>query len=118
MILATLSVLVLSLSLVTGLPVEPDVQLLAAIDDSEVHNREVRSLTDGLGWHLDRIDQRSLPLGGKYSPIANGNCSSVCLQDIVCMGACIMCIYGVSYTMVRISGLSTQSKAKTLILLL
>ena len=42
MILAILSVLFLLLSLVTGLPVEPDVQLMAAFDDSEVHNREVR----------------------------------------------------------------------------
>ena len=68
-----LSFLVLSLSLVTGLPVVPDVQLMSAIDDSEVHNREVRSLTDRLGWHLDRIDQRSLPLDGQYSPMGNGN---------------------------------------------
>jgi len=42
MILEKLGFLILSLSLVTGLPVvpDPDVQLMSAIDDSEVHNRE------------------------------------------------------------------------------
>ena len=65
-----LSILILSLSLVTGLPVE--VPLMATIDDSEVHNREVRSLTYRLGWHLDRIDQRSPLLDGKYCPINQG----------------------------------------------
>ena len=77
MILEKLSFLILSLSLVTGLPVE-DVQLMVAIDGSEVHNREVRSLTDELGWHLDRIDQRSLPLDGQYSPLATGNSIHTC----------------------------------------
>jgi len=75
MILEKLSFLILSLSLVTGLPAVPDsdVQLMSAIDDSEVHKREVRSSTDGLGWHLDRIDQRSLSLDGQYLPKAKGN---------------------------------------------
>jgi len=78
-ILKKLSFLILLLSLVTGLSVVPDVQLMSAIDDdNEVHNREVRSLTDRLGWHLDRIDQRSLPLDGQYSPMANGNVVKSC----------------------------------------
>jgi len=87
MILEKLGFLILSLSLVTGLPVvpDPDVQLMSAIDDSEVHNREVRSLTDGLGWHLDRIDQRSLPLDGQYSPMANGNIKHIYTVGTVCM---------------------------------
>jgi len=54
------------LSTVNALPVE-DVQL--AINDSELHNREVRSL---IGWHLDRIDQRERILDGKYCPIGQG----------------------------------------------
>ena len=72
MVLEKLSFVILSLSLalVTGLSV--DVQLMSAIDDGEVHNREVKSLTNRVGWHLDRIDQRSLPLDGHYSPIGNG----------------------------------------------
>jgi len=82
--LEKLSFLVLSLSLVTGLPVEPDVQLMAAIDDREVHSREARSLTDGLGWHLDRIDQRSLPLDGQYSPMATSQ-SAFSMYKLLCM---------------------------------
>ena len=70
-VLEKLSFVILSLlALVTGLSV--DVQLMSAIDDGEVHSRVVRSLTDRLGWHLDRIDQRSLPLDGHYSPMGNG----------------------------------------------
>jgi len=53
--LEKLSFLILLLSMVTGLPAVPypDIQLMSAIDDSEVHKREMRSLTDGLRWHLD-----------------------------------------------------------------
>ena len=63
------------LTTINALPV--DVQLMTTIDDSKVHNREVRSSTDGLGWHLDRIDQRQKPLDGKYCPISQGNLLSV-----------------------------------------
>ena len=71
MVVEKLNFVILSLSLITGLLA--DGQLMSAIiDDGEVHNREVRSWTDGLGWHLDRIDQRSLPLDGHYSPMGNG----------------------------------------------
>jgi len=73
LILEKFSFLILSLSMFTGIPVVPGIQLISAIDDSEVHNREVRSLTDGLGWHLDRINQRSLPLDGQYTPLENGS---------------------------------------------
>ena len=72
-----LSILILSLSLVTGLPVE-EVQLMATIDGKEVHNREVRSLIYRLGWHLDRIDQRSPILDGKYCPINQGTAIDPC----------------------------------------
>jgi len=68
------------LSTVNALPVE-DGHLVAAIDDSELQKREVRSLTDGLGWHLDRIDQRERTLDGKYCPIGQGNLF-ICLDSI------------------------------------
>ena len=68
------------LSTINALPVE-DGHLVAAIDGNEVQKREVRSLTDGLGWHLDRIDQRERKLDGKYCPIGQGN-KFTCLDSI------------------------------------
>jgi len=68
MILKKLSFLISSLSLVAVLTAE-NIHLMAKVHPG---NREMRSLTDGLGWHLDRIDQRLLPLDMQYSPTENG----------------------------------------------
>ena len=69
--MAILALLVV-LSIVHALPIENTQKYDEVKADSEVHNREVRPLTDGLRWHLDRIDQRGRPLDGKYCPIGKG----------------------------------------------
>jgi len=78
------TVLALLVSVAFALPVY-DGQVKAAIDDSEVHNRDTRSLNFKLGWHLDRIDQQSLPLDGKYCPPENGKYVQLSIY-VVCKG--------------------------------
>ena len=59
-------------------PVQDDLVIAAAVDDASdgMHSSERRSSDVtrriGLPWHLDRIDQRSSHLDGKYTPFANG----------------------------------------------
>jgi len=63
--LTAIILLAVFVSLSNALPVQLN-------DGGEVQNRGVRSLTDGLGWHLDRIDQRENILDRKYSPAYTG----------------------------------------------
>lgn len=76
--LKKLTLLTFLVSLVSALPVQ-DAQVKAAIGDGEVHNRDERSLNFALGWHLDRIDQPSLPLDGQYCPRENGMSLSIAI---------------------------------------
>ena len=68
--MTTVALLAVLISLSNAIPVQ-------LYDDGEVQNRGMRLLTDGLGWHLDRIDQREKILDGNYCPIGQGNLSAV-----------------------------------------
>ena len=79
-------------------PVQDDLVIAAAVDDASddmhMHSSERRSSDVtrriGLPWHLDRIDQRSSHLDGKYTPFANGksikymHTTSNCIVTYVC----------------------------------
>ena len=59
-------------------PVQDDLVIAAVVDNTDgIYSRESRSSErQGIPWHLDRIDQRRSHLDGKYTPFANGKCTS------------------------------------------
>ena len=67
-------VILLASVVANAAPVRDDLVIAAVGDGADDGDRQTRSTDDGtVPWHLDRIDQRTPHLDGKYNPFADGN---------------------------------------------